>query len=97
MLDEHIIIYRGTSKEEYESQKLGQSWSLDKNIAEKFAFEYYKLHQNHKNTLRVVLSTEISKKAIFYYKNKGKEKEIIVNPNFLLKDNIVILSEKILK
>ncbi len=95
-LDKTITVYRGTSKEEYESENFGQSWSRDKEEAKKFAFKYYKSQPNYKNTLRVILSIEILKESIFYYKEEGREEEVIVNPNFLMKDKISILEEKIL-
>ena len=37
LLDDEIIIYRGISLKEFDSSKFRQSWTLDKEIASKFA------------------------------------------------------------
>lgn len=94
-LEDEIKIYRGTSKEEYDSKKFGQSWSIDKEIASKFAFEYYRNQAHHQNTVRVVLSTIISKDLILYYKEDGREKEIIVDSNKLFNFPISILESEL--
>ena len=93
-LSEEIVIYRGTSKDEYNSSIFGQSWTTKKDIAHKFAFQHYEFQK--KDTLRVLLTTRISKKAIFFYKLNDNENEVVINTDFLIKDNIEILEEKII-
>ncbi|MCB4763265.1 MAG: hypothetical protein LGB78_05105 [Sulfurovum sp.] len=74
------VIYRGTRIEEYESKSYGQSWSLDKNIAKKFAYSQYK-HTNSSHGDRVVLRAVINIKDVLYYKKNttAKENEVIVD------------------
>jgi len=96
-LDEEILIFRGTSQEEFDSGIFGQSWSLSKNIAKEFAFSTYKREAHYKNTLRVVLSTIIKKDSIFFYDKNSKEHkredEVIINTKTLYK-NLVVIEEK---
>jgi hypothetical protein len=86
-----IIIYRGTSKDEFNSNNFGQSWTLSKQIAFEFAFVHYMSQPEYKNTLRVILKREISKEFILYYTNDNIEGEIIVTPNKL--KNVEIITE----
>jgi len=97
LLNDEIVIYRGTSKDEYNSKIFGQSWTLDEVIAKKFAFEHYKGKSNYENTVRVLLKTKINKQDIFYYKNGDREKEVIVNSKLIILDSISLLEEAILK
>lgn len=93
-LDDIIIIYRGTSKDEFESGVYGQSWSLEKTQAEEFAFIHYKGHEKYLNTIRVVIEAKINKKDIYYYRKSHDEKEIVINPLKLLTDSIRIIKSK---
>lgn len=98
-LDYEVLIFRGTSQEEYNSGIFGQSWSLSKLIANKFAFEYYKYQEHYQNTFRVVLSTTIKKDNIFLYEKNGirNEDEVIVDTKYLSKDRITIEKKEILR
>lgn len=98
-LDDEVLIFRGTSQEEYSSNTFGQSWSLSKSIANKFAFEYYKYQKHYQNTFRVVLSTTIKKDNIFLYEKNGirNEDEVIIDTKCLSKDKITIEKKEILK
>lgn len=91
ILSDKFVIYRGTSLEEYKSLKFGQSWTLDKAIAQDFA-------ENHKENPKIVqmdnkviLETTINKKDILVYIIDGNEEEIVVNPNSICNDRVKCL------
>lgn len=100
-LGDEVLIFRGTSQEEYETAIFGQSWSLSKNIAKKFAFSTYKREEHYKNTLRVVLSATIKKDSILFYdKNRKEHKhedEVIIDTKTLSKNMVTIEENEILK
>lgn len=100
-LDDEVLIFRGTSEKEFDTGIFGQSWSLSKSIANKFAFEYYKHQECYQNTCRIVLSTSIKKDSILFYdknrKEHSSEDEVIVDTKYLLKDMINIEKKEILK
>jgi len=86
-LDENLTIYRGTSEEEYESKKFGQSWSLNKEVAFAFAFSHYSNSPEHVGTMRVILEAEIDRKNVLYYdKNE---------PKYYQEDEVVVDAEKL--
>lgn len=94
--NEVVIIYRGTSKNEYNSKSFGQSWTLNKKIAQQFAFEHYRGQNYYSEMIRVILKAKINKQNIFYYDEKDKEEEIIVNSDKIIPYSINILKENIL-
>lgn len=100
-LDDEILIFRGTSQEEFDSGIFGQSWSLSKSIANKFAFEYYKHQEYYQNTYRLVLSTSIKKDSILFYdknrKEHSREDEVIVDTKYLSKNMVKIEEKEILQ
>jgi hypothetical protein len=100
-LSDEVLIFRGTSQEEYDSGSFGQSWSLSKTIAKEFAFSTYKHQEHFKNTLRVVLSTTIKKDSIFFYdknrKEHKREDEVIIDTKTLSKNMVKIEEKEILK
>jgi hypothetical protein len=87
-LEKNIKIYRGSSMDEYISKKFGQSWSLSKNIARKFAFTYYANQENYRNQERIIMETIIPKEIIFFYDKSNNEQEIII-------DNLKLNSYKV--
>jgi hypothetical protein len=93
-LDDIITIYRGTSKDEFDSKAYSQSWSLEKTQAGNFAFIHYIGHKKYLNTTRVVIEAKINKKDIYYYRKLHAEKEIVINPSKLLTDSIKIIELK---
>jgi len=95
-LNSKVTIYRGASKYEYDSKEFGQSWTLDSDIAKKFAFEHYEGQVGYSDTVRVILKTTIDKANIYYYQKEDREKEVIINTNKLLFSTIDILNEAIL-
>jgi len=72
-LPDQITIYRGGSKTEEKTKKYGISWTLDKTIAENFA--YVKSIRDKKDM--VVIEKTISKKEVVAYFISRKEEEII--------------------
>lgn len=100
-LDNEVLIFRGTSQEEFNSSIFGQSWSLSKAVANKFAFNTYKNIDHHKNTLRVILSTTIKKDSILFYDKNRKEyngeAEVIIDTKHLSKELVKIEEKQFLK
>ena len=96
-LDDEIIIYRGMSEEEFHASGFGQSWSLNKTTASKFAFLHYKGQPNYINTMRVVCKTKIKKSDIYFYRKGHSEEEIVVNPEKLISNSIQIIEKKVLE
>lgn len=92
-LSEPIIVYRGTSKEEYNSKNFGQSWTLSEEIASEFAFEHYSTQPEYRDTLRVILKAEVSKEFILYYSKDNTEDEVIVIPEKLKDVEVIEESE----
>ncbi|HIE41377.1 MAG TPA: hypothetical protein EYP80_01810 [Candidatus Aenigmarchaeota archaeon] len=96
-LDKELVVYRGTSKEEYKARVYGQSWTLDKTVAYKFAFSHYSHSLEYIETERVILKAIISRENILLYEkyDQHKEQEVIVRTCEL--KNVVLLEEKILE
>ncbi len=82
-----VNIYRGCNKSEYDLKNFGQAWTTSKNIAKKFAFEHYILQEWFDINERVVLSSSISRKEVFYSK-QYMEYEVVVNTKMLGKVKI---------
>ena len=97
LLGNDIVIYRGASKDEYNSKIFGQSWTLDEKIAKQFAFEHYEGQPDYENTIRVVLKAKINKTDIYYYQKEDRENEVIINSNRLVSNSINILEEAVLE
>ena len=83
-LPDIVTIYRGTSIDEAEGSVLGlgQSWTLDRTVAEFFSDTHYS--QYFKD--RCIMKATINKEFIFAYINVREEKECIVN--FVKLENI---------
>lgn len=83
-LPEEITIYRGCSKKEINSNEIRYSWTLDRKVAEFFAFEYVNIGLNLsfnkvKSDFDVVEKT-INKSEVIAYFNCREESEIIYYP-----------------
>ncbi len=75
-LPNDVIIHRGMSEDEYNKGNYGVSWSLNKSVAEKFAFQY--LHNYDTRTQKHLVKTiTIKKEDIVAYFNQRGEDEII--------------------
>ncbi|WP_155859849.1 hypothetical protein [Acinetobacter terrae] len=79
LLPNDLTIYRGCSKNEYKNKKFKQSWSLEKSVAESFAYEHYKDQDWFNINDRCVVEAQISKKSVYYYRNSSYENEVVVN------------------
>jgi len=95
--DDIITIYRGTSKDEFDSNCFGQAWSLSKDIAKGFAFEYYKNSPNYINTIRIVVQAKINKNDVFYYRKGHIEAEVVINTLKLLDGTIKLIEKQVLE
>ena len=95
-LDIEVTIYRGTSKDEYNSKEFGQAWTIDKNIANEFAFIHYSGQEDYQNTSRVVLKAEINRNNIYYFNRDESEKEVVINTKKIIKNSIILIEEKII-
>lgn len=97
LLGDEVCIYRGTSRDEYETHSFGQSWTLDEQIAEEFAFKHYIGQPNYQGTQRVVMKAKIKKEFIYYYDNRDNEHETIIDERELLLDSLLIIDQRILE
>lgn len=75
-LPDKLIIYRGMTNEELESDDFGISWTLSRKVAEFFAFNYKRNHDT-RHLPKVVFQLEVSKKLISAYFSDRKEEEVI--------------------
>jgi hypothetical protein len=94
-LNDIITIYRGTSEDEFNSNKFSQAWSLEKSIADEFAFKLYQNSDNYKDVVRVVIQAQINKNDIYHYRNNHREAEVIINPTKLIDGSISIIKKKL--
>ncbi len=82
-LPNEVTIYRGAHIGEHLGH-VGQSWSLDKNVAGFFAWVHYAAALSPKNLKdRVILKAKILKEHIYAYTSQRKEAECIVNEDAL--------------
>lgn len=83
-LPQKITIYRGCSKKEIKSKKLRYSWTLNKSVAEFFAFEYINLafeKSIYKDKSQYdVIERIIDKSEILAYFDRREEDEILYFP-----------------
>lgn len=96
-LEVEVVIYRGTSKEEYTSGVFGQSWSLSEKIANEFAFKHYSVHDGYINTSRVLMKSRIRNDSIYYYDEDDSEKEIIIDEREIIVDPPELVEERFLE
>jgi len=83
-LPDQITIYRGCSKKEINSKKIRYSWTLDKKVAEFFAYEYINLSltnsiEKDKSEFDVIEKV-INKSEVIAYFNGREESEILYFP-----------------
>lgn len=72
-LKQPIIVYRGMSNSEYASGFFGQSWSVNQQVAQRFAKETYS-----DSTPGVVVKACINIQSVLYYDPQDYEEEVIV-------------------
>jgi hypothetical protein len=84
-LPDEVTIYRGCTKKEIKSGKFRISWTLNKKIAEFFAFEYINLsHEislDKDKSLYDVVEKTVSKKDLLCYFGGREEAEVLYIPN----------------
>jgi len=95
-LETEVVVYRGTSKEEYDSGLFGQSWTLSELVANDFAFKHYSVHDKYVNTSRVVIKTKIHKDSIYYYNSDDDEQETIIDERKIIIAPPEIIVESVL-
>lgn len=95
-LDNKVIVYRGTSNDEYESRKFSQAWTTSKDIAYQFAFMHYQGYPKYQNTERVLVKAKIDKQFIYYYNEDENEKEVILDEREILIDSLTLCEKKTL-
>lgn len=91
-----IVIYRGTSKYEYDSGQFSQSWTLKEEVAHDFAFKHYDIHDDYINTERVVLKSRINACHIYFYDEDDDEKEVAIDERELIDLPPSIICQRIL-
>ena len=96
-LDEEVIIYRGTDINEFNSKIFSQAWTLDKNIAQEFAFVHYIGQPDYVDTFRVVIKAKINKNDIYFYDKSLVEQEVAVNSLRITTTSTEIIEQKFLK
>ena len=96
-LCDEIIAYRGTSKDEYDSKKFGQAWTLAREVADDFAFTHYPGQDCYENTQRVILKTTINKDFIYRFKKSDNEQELILDERKIFFESVEIIKEKLLE
>lgn len=74
-LPSEISIYRGMTKSEYESGEFGVSWTLNRKVAEYFAFEYQR--NFNANQPKIIHELMVSKHSLHAYFSSRNEKEVV--------------------
>lgn len=77
-LPETVTIYRAMTIVEKESGEFGISWTLNKKVAEFFAYKYLR-YAKYQDMEKTVHSLRVPKSQLIAYFNERKEKEIIYN------------------
>jgi len=74
-LPDEIEIHRGMTVRESKNKEYGISWSLDKKVAEFFAYKHP--DNQFQDEEKTVMSLTIPKNEVIAYLNRGQEEEII--------------------
>ncbi len=89
-LDEEIIIYRGCSKTEFEDKLFGQSWTIDVETAQNFAYKTYESRLWFDIENRCILQAKIKREYVYYADGSVNEFEIVVRNDKLTDVKIFI-------
>lgn len=90
-LPDKFMVYRGTNENEYESGKIGVSWTPEQKVAEYFA--YRREEQDSLVSKRIVLATTICKEDITACLLDRNESELIIDSK-KLSDIHVLLTQR---
>ena len=74
-LPEQVTIYRGMTEVEFRRKSFGVSWTLDRRVAEFFAFSYGRNHSTN-HLKKTVCKITIHKNEVIAFLNGRKESEI---------------------
>ena len=74
LLADKTCIYRGMSTAEYESGVFGQSWTIEVQVAKKFAIDTYEDQRDG-----VVAVTNINKSDVIYIFENDPESEVVID------------------
>lgn len=78
-LPEKIVVYRGMCEVEYYSFSYGMSWSIDKNVAERFAN-----NNTQSGNRSLVIQSSVNKADVLYFDPTDKEQEIVVKNGLII-------------
>ncbi|MFC3033940.1 hypothetical protein ACFOEE_15585 [Pseudoalteromonas fenneropenaei] len=72
-LEDEVTIYRGLSPDEFASKNFAQSWTIDYEIARRFAHEIYK-----DKIQGIVVKAVVPRSKVIYFDAKDNEQEVII-------------------
>jgi hypothetical protein len=78
-LPSNFVIYRGMTEREFKSKSFGVSWTLNKEVAEFFAYRYWR-NLATKNLKKTIHELTINKSDVIAYFHGRQEYEIIYIP-----------------
>ena len=83
-LPNEITVYRGMSLTEYNSYSFGMSWSLDVEVAKRFA-----VNQSNTGIKTIVVQSSLKKCNVLYHDPSDHEKEIVVKNGLINNGKLV--------
>ncbi|KZN32896.1 hypothetical protein [Pseudoalteromonas luteoviolacea] len=72
-LEVEVTIYRGLSRDEFESKNYAQPWTIDIETARRFAHEIYK-----DKVKGIVVKAAVPRSKVIYFDAKDNEQEVII-------------------
>lgn len=81
--DKILTLYRGCDMKEHLDKEYRQAWTLDLDIAQGFAFEYYKDQPWYDKKTRVILRASYLVGDVFFYQGSAGEQEVVVDTHKL--------------
>ena len=80
-LPDRVTVYRGLRPKEYDPNYIGFSWTLSRDVAERFANEFRKARWGDPNSEPVLLKAEIDKEQIVWLIFERDEREAVIAPD----------------
>lgn len=90
-LNKIMTVYRGMIKSEYDSGKYGQSWTVQKKVASRFANETYSGTESG-----IIVKVDVCRESIIYFDSNDYEGEVILKNDSVLKDDILYIESGVL-